>query len=167
MVMASPPLLQNEWRPIAQAIREYLRHTYAHKKFGLATDAVPLRLSTFTGKGVGRYATGADGRADWSDEFYGYLSRSEKRTPRDRALRFGYRELAYAMDVLEARFPTWFTVVNALDVHGVRIEEFCIETGCHITTVKRQRKKATFFLYETLRLNAVHERIEFFTVRVI
>ena len=147
--------------------REYLRHTYANKKLGIVTDTVPLRLSTYTGKGLGHFATGEDGRADWTEDFYRYLDRSETRTPRERDLRFGFFELASAMDQLEKRYPEWHTVVTALDVHGVRIEDYCIETGRYIGTVKRQRKKATFFLYETLRLGLLDERIEFNVFRVI
>jgi hypothetical protein len=147
--IASPP----EWRPIAKAIRSCLRHTYAPRKLGLTTELPPLRLSTYTGKGVGHYATGADGRADWSGEFYAHIARIERRTDPDPELRFGYDELEAAMNQLAARYPQWFTVLTAVDVHGVGIEEYCVEAGRDLPTVKRQRNKATLFVYHALRLN--------------
>jgi hypothetical protein len=156
-----PPLAQSEWLLIARAIRDYLYHSYANGKLGIATDTVPLRLSTYSGKGLGTFATGDDGRADWTTEFAAYLARSEARTPRASELRFGFAEVDRAMTALESRYPVLWTVLNALDVHGVRIEDFCLETGRHIGTVKRQRKKATFFLYESLRLGSRDdERVE-------
>jgi len=173
MVMSSPlPLVddtQTEWRIITKALRDYLRHTYANVKLGVVSETVPLRLSAYNGKGLGYYATGADGRADWSEEFSSYIERVERRTPRDRDLRFGYHELAAAMDQLALRYPELYQVITALDVHGVRIEDYCLESGRNLGLVRRQRKKATFFLYETLRLGAIgpDERIDFVVIRVI
>lgn len=163
----SPPA-PIEWRLVARAIRDYLRHTYAPHRLGIPTDLVPLRLSAYNGKGLGYYPMGADGRAEWSDEFHAYIARAERRTPRDRDLRFGYAELAGAMDALQLRYPLWHTVLMALDVHGVRIEDFCLETGRDLSAVKRLRRKATFFLYEELRLNRTDddERVAFVIYRV-
>jgi hypothetical protein len=144
-----------------------LRHTYAARRLGIAAEPVPLRLSAYSGKGIGYYATAGDGRPDWSEEFGGYIARVEGRTPRERELRFGYHELAAAMDALKFRFPKWYSVINALDVHGVRIEEYCLDAGADLTTVKRQRKKATFFLYEELRLNHADDDEELVACSII
>ena len=153
--------------PIAKAIRHYLRHSYAAWKLGIVTDVPPLRLSTYTGKG--EFATGLDGRADWTAEFYRHMERAERRTPRDVFIRFGCDEIARAMEALAQHYPKWHTIVTALDVYGVRVEDYVLETGTAILTVKRQRKKAYFFLYQTLRLNAHYTRmpVDFVTFREI
>jgi hypothetical protein len=117
------------------------------------SEVPPLRLCVFNGKGAGHYPTGGDGRADWSGEFYEYLSRTEARTPREGDLRFGYEELVVAMDALKERSPDWYTVVTALDVYGVRAADYAVEARLPLSTVKWLRDRATFFLYQTLRLN--------------
>ena len=135
---------------------------------GIVSEVPPLRLSTFNGS-PGRYPTGLDGRADWTDEFYAHMDRVERRTPHNRDLRFGYDELARAMEQLRAKYPKWYTLITAIDVHGVPIEEYVIETGAAIDVVRRQRKKATFFLYQMLRLNLHFARVkvDFLTFREV
>lgn len=156
MVTASPYTRRpsdGEWRPIAKAIRTYLRHSYGARKLGIVSEVPPLRLCVYNGKGTGHFPTGGDGRPDWTDELYHHISRVEERTPRDRDMRFGYDELVTAMDALKERSADWHTVVTALDVYGVRAADFAVEARMALYTVYRYRDWAESFLYQTLRLN--------------
>ena len=69
-----PPKLSGddpEFDAIVSAIRDFLRHEFAEHLYG--TDDMPTKLSTYSAKGPGSYATADDGRADWSRDFKKYI----------------------------------------------------------------------------------------------
>lgn len=145
-----------EFREIAKAIRDYLRHEYAAAKLGVETNPVPMRISTYSGKGPGHYSTSPDGRADWTPEMERYIERSERRQSPVLELRFGFTELDRAMGALEKKNAQWHAVLVDVDVHGMSVDDYAARLKIDASTVKRRRKKATFELYRLLRLNPAH-----------
>lgn len=139
-----------DWYEIAKAIHNYLRHEYANAKFGIEADPPPMRISTYSGKGVGYYATGLDGRADWTPEFYKYLERAEARMVEHGELRFGFREVDAAMHKLEIEHPKWFDVLVDCDVRGVKPEDLAEQQNKGVTTIRRYRRHGIQYLFVEL-----------------
>lgn len=140
----------SEWDEIKKAIRDYLRHEYASAKYDLEHEPVPLKISTYSGKGVGHFETAEDGRADWSPEFKRYIFNSADRRPEKVELRFGYREFDAAMRALERQHPHWHTTIVALECEGQPLDDVVETFKRDHSTIKRYRQKAFLFLFRRL-----------------
>lgn len=112
-----------------------------------------MKLSTYSGKGVGHYQTALDGRADWSPEFYRYIEKSEGRAQENVELRFGFEQVDRAMQSLKKAHAHWHDVVFAMDVEGKSLEDMIETYKRDASTLKRYRTKAIMFLFRQLVIN--------------
>ena len=147
-----------DFRRIAKAIHEYLRHEYAQAISGEITDHPPLRVSAYSAKGVGHYQTSPDGRADWSPEFERYIARGEAQEKRVGLLSFGFGEVQDALKELSQTHPPWHRALMVIDVKGMRVEEYAQRANMDLSTAKRHRKAGAFELYRSMRMNDAYAR---------
>lgn len=146
----------SEWEAAKKAIAEYLRHEYASQKFGIENDPLPMKLSTYSGKGVGHYETSGDGRADWSPEFKRYIFKSTERVPEQGELRFAFEEVDAAMRQLQLERERWYDILYAIDVEARTYGEVAEIYKRDVSTIGKLRSKAIRFIYTALVLNPKH-----------
>jgi hypothetical protein len=146
------------YREISKAIRNYLRHEYANVKHGILNDAPPMKLSTYSGKGVGHYQTAPDGRADWSPELERFIERSEARKVTNPEHKFGFHEVDLAMARLRAQHERWYDVLMDVEVQGMSVDDLAERVKKDPSTIKRYRIAGTMFLYRELIAHPGHAR---------
>lgn len=135
-----------EFITIASAIRSFLRNEYAD--FLRQDDAeIPSRLSSYSGKGVGFYATSDDGRADWTPAFKQYIF---SRTDGRKGLEFTFERFHTAFGDLKTYHPRWHAASVAYDIESQPLQYVAQALGVHVQTVHRYRKAVIHFLYPYL-----------------
>ena len=141
-------LADPDFSAVASAIRSYLRNEFAEELYGY--EEIPTRISAYSGKGVGHYATAGDGRADWTPDFKRYLF---ARTDKAKSFSFSLTVFAQAMRDLEADHPKWYAAVMKCDVQMLPVSHVAAEMSVHKESINRYRKLAIFFLFPYLVAN--------------
>jgi hypothetical protein len=131
-----------EFATVATAIRSFFRTEYA--AYLSNDEEIPMRTSTYSGKGVGFYATSEDGRPDWTVAMKRFIF---GRTDSHKGFEFTLETFARAMKDLEQSHPRWHAATIAFDVESLPILTVAKALNVHTATVHRYRNNVIHFLY--------------------